>query len=119
MLQGTEKYFKKTEGYVCLENIKYFRESGNDLSLIGKVIDIIFNGLVISYVIDIGDDEKLIASGSGFRTKKEASYEALKIEQKKYYPDVINSNATLFEMWQISNFQDSSPYPCSLQKIGH
>lgn len=48
-----------------------------------------------------GKDGKLIASGSGFRTKKEASYEALKIEQKKYYSDVINSNATLFEMWQI------------------
>lgn len=30
-----------------------------------------------------GKDGKLIASGSGFRTKKEASYEALKIEQKK------------------------------------
>lgn len=29
-----------------------------------------------------GKDGKLIASGSGFRTKKEASYEALKIEQK-------------------------------------
>lgn len=48
-----------------------------------------------------GKDGELIASGSGFRTKKEASYEALKIEQKKYYSDVINSNATLFEMWQI------------------
>ncbi|MSU87605.1 site-specific integrase [Streptococcus dysgalactiae subsp. dysgalactiae] len=43
---------------------------------------------------------KLIASGSGFRTKKEASYEALKIEQKKYNSNILQSNITIFEMWQ-------------------
>ncbi|MBY5034188.1 site-specific integrase [Streptococcus gallolyticus] len=42
---------------------------------------------------------KLIASNSGFRTKKEAEYEANQIEQRKREGKVFSSNQTLYDLW--------------------
>lgn len=42
---------------------------------------------------------ELIASGSGFRTKKEAMYEARSIEQELAIKSVFKRNTTLYEMW--------------------
>ncbi|HEL1717173.1 TPA: site-specific integrase [Streptococcus suis] len=46
-----------------------------------------------------GKDRQLIAFGSGFRTKKEAMYEARAIEQQLAVRSVFKTNATLYEMW--------------------
>ncbi|HEM3613680.1 TPA: site-specific integrase [Streptococcus suis] len=48
----------------------------------------------------VDSNKKLIASGSGFRTKREAMYEAREIEQKLAVRTVFKTNATLYEMWQ-------------------
>ncbi|MDV5987576.1 site-specific integrase [Streptococcus canis] len=46
-------------------------------------------------------DEKghLIASGSGFKTKREAVYEAQEIEKKKSLNGVFSVNVSLYELW--------------------
>lgn len=41
----------------------------------------------------------VVASSSGFRTKKEAKYEALEIERKMELSAVFVPNATLYELW--------------------
>lgn len=44
-------------------------------------------------------DGSVLASGSGFRTKKEAMYEAQKIEQLRSKGSVFSSKQTLYELW--------------------
>ncbi len=41
----------------------------------------------------------VIASGSGFKTKKEAMYEAVEIERKRLLTTVFTPKATLYELW--------------------
>ncbi|WP_242236830.1 tyrosine-type recombinase/integrase [Streptococcus acidominimus] len=41
----------------------------------------------------------VIASGSGFKTKKEAIYEAVEIERKLLLTNVFTPKATLYELW--------------------
>ncbi|MGX9845630.1 tyrosine-type recombinase/integrase [Streptococcus iniae] len=45
-------------------------------------------------------NKNVIATGSGFRTKKEAIYEAEAIERKKQLGSIFTSKQTLFELWQ-------------------
>ncbi len=45
-------------------------------------------------------NRNVIASGAGFRTKKEAIYEAEAIERRKQLGSVFASKQTLFELWQ-------------------
>lgn len=46
------------------------------------------------------EKSELIASGSGFRTKKEAMYEARKIEHQRSVGSVFSSKQTLYELWE-------------------
>ncbi|MDX5038811.1 site-specific integrase, partial [Streptococcus suis] len=42
----------------------------------------------------------VIASNSGFKTKKEASYEATDVERKLLLSNVFTPKATLYELWE-------------------
>lgn len=44
--------------------------------------------------------KKVIASNSGFRTKKEAELEALYLEIKLKNGAVIDRNTTLYQLWE-------------------
>lgn len=46
------------------------------------------------------EKSELIASGSGFRTKREAMNEAMKIEQLKTRETAISVDMSLYELWQ-------------------
>lgn len=45
------------------------------------------------------EKSELVASGSGFRTKREAMLEAQEIEKKKTLGGAISANNTLYELW--------------------
>ena len=48
----------------------------------------------------VDNNKKLVASKGGFRTKKEAEKEALAIELKLMSGAKINSQASLYELWE-------------------
>ncbi|MBJ8350347.1 ABC transporter ATP-binding protein [Streptococcus zalophi] len=56
-LQGQEKIFKDTEGYIRLERIKLTNTDQNDLELIGTITDLEFNGILIKYTVKLLNDE--------------------------------------------------------------
>lgn len=45
-------------------------------------------------------EKKVVASNSGFRTKKEAEIEALEIELKLLRGHIIDNNVSLYELWE-------------------
>ncbi|MBJ8326537.1 ABC transporter ATP-binding protein [Streptococcus pacificus] len=56
-LQGQEKIFEDTEGYIRLERIKLTNSDQNDLELIGTITDLEFNGILIKYTVKLLNDE--------------------------------------------------------------
>lgn len=54
-LQGENKYFKETEGYIRLERVKLEKTSPQDLS----ISDIEFNGVLIKYKVDLSNSESI------------------------------------------------------------
>lgn len=45
------------------------------------------------------EKSELVASGSGFKTKREAMNEAMRLEQQKSLVNSISSDITLYELW--------------------
>ncbi len=58
-LQGENKYFKETEGYIRLERVKLEKTSPQDLSITGVISDIEFNGVLIKYKVDLSNSESI------------------------------------------------------------
>ncbi|OZS31377.1 molybdenum ABC transporter ATP-binding protein, partial [Streptococcus pneumoniae] len=58
-LQGGNKYFKETEGYIRLERVKLEKTSPQDLSITGVISDIEFNGVLIKYKVDLSNSESI------------------------------------------------------------
>lgn len=56
-LQGQEKIFEDTEGYIRLERIKLTNNEQTDLELIGTITDLEFNGILIKYTVKLLNDE--------------------------------------------------------------
>lgn len=58
-LQGENKYFKETEGYIRLERVK-LRENFTSRFIYNRVIsDIEFNGVLIKYKVDLSNSESI------------------------------------------------------------
>ncbi|MCU9534166.1 ABC transporter ATP-binding protein [Streptococcus sp. CSL10205-OR2] len=56
-LQGQEKIFEDTEGYIRLERIKLTNNEQTDLELVGTITDLEFNGILIKYTVKLLNDE--------------------------------------------------------------